>query len=100
MQLAFAGTQGPRVLPGTYTARMTKGGEVYEQKFEVGLDRRAGLLERHFLARVAHEALAFGDGGGAGFLDAKPANYFHPLVGLKVFVMLEEMGNLLEGYFR
>jgi len=41
VQLAFAGTQGPRVLPGTYTARMTKGGEVYEQKFEVGLDRRA-----------------------------------------------------------
>ncbi|MGB7904600.1 MAG: hypothetical protein WCF43_07905 [Steroidobacteraceae bacterium] len=41
VQLAFAGTQGPRVLPGTYTARMTKGGEVYEQKFDVGLDRRA-----------------------------------------------------------
>ena len=40
-QLAFAGTQGPRVLPGTYTVRMTKGGEVYEAKFEVGLDRRA-----------------------------------------------------------
>jgi photosystem II stability/assembly factor-like uncharacterized protein len=41
VQLAFAGTQGPRVLPGTYTARMTKGGQVYEQKFDVGLDRRA-----------------------------------------------------------
>jgi photosystem II stability/assembly factor-like uncharacterized protein len=40
-QLAFAGTQGPRVLPGTYTVRMTKGGQVYEQKIEVGLDRRA-----------------------------------------------------------
>ncbi|MGI9245242.1 MAG: WD40/YVTN/BNR-like repeat-containing protein [Steroidobacteraceae bacterium] len=41
VQLAFAGTQGPRVLPGTYTVRMTKGGEVYEQPIEVGLDRRA-----------------------------------------------------------
>ncbi len=41
VQLAFAGTQGPRVLPGTYTARMTKGGQVYERKFDVGLDRRA-----------------------------------------------------------
>ena len=41
VQLAFAGTQGPRVLPGTYTARMTKGGQVYEQTFDVGLDRRA-----------------------------------------------------------
>jgi photosystem II stability/assembly factor-like uncharacterized protein len=40
-QLAFAGTQGPRVLPGTYTARLTKGGKVYEHKFEIGLDRRA-----------------------------------------------------------
>ncbi len=41
VQLAFAGTQGPRVLPGTYTARMTKGGQVYEHQFDVGLDRRA-----------------------------------------------------------
>src|SRR5512139_2809982 len=38
----------------------------------------AGLLERHFLARVAHEALAFGDGGGAGFLD----DLVRPAVGL------------------
>jgi hypothetical protein len=29
------------VLPGTYTARLTKGGKVYEHKFEIGLDRRA-----------------------------------------------------------
>ncbi len=40
-QLAFAGTQGPRVLPGTYSARLTKNKQVYETKFEVGLDRRA-----------------------------------------------------------
>ncbi len=41
VQLAYAGTQGPRVLPGTYTARMTKGGQVYEQPIDVGLDRRS-----------------------------------------------------------
>ena len=41
VQLAFAGAQGPRVLPGTYTVRMTKGGTVYESKFDVVLDRRA-----------------------------------------------------------
>ena len=29
-QLAFAATQGPRVLPGTYTVRLTKGGKAYE----------------------------------------------------------------------
>jgi photosystem II stability/assembly factor-like uncharacterized protein len=41
VQLAGAGTQGIRVLPGTYTVRMTKGGEVYESKVQVDLDRRA-----------------------------------------------------------
>jgi photosystem II stability/assembly factor-like uncharacterized protein len=40
-QAAFAGTQGARVVPGTYTVRMTKGGKVYEQTLQVGLDRRA-----------------------------------------------------------
>ena len=39
-QLAFAGTRGPRVLPGTYTVRMTKGDKVSETKLTVGLDRR------------------------------------------------------------
>ncbi|MEP6808919.1 MAG: sialidase [Chthoniobacterales bacterium] len=40
-QLAFAGTRGPRVLPGVYTVRMTKDGKVSETKLTVGLDRRA-----------------------------------------------------------
>jgi photosystem II stability/assembly factor-like uncharacterized protein len=40
-QLAFSGTQGPRVLPGTYTVRLTKGDKTYETKLNVGLDRRA-----------------------------------------------------------
>lgn len=39
-QVAFNATQGPRVPPGTYTVRMTKGEEVYETQLEVGLDRR------------------------------------------------------------
>ncbi|MEQ1513942.1 MAG: hypothetical protein ABL934_14840 [Lysobacteraceae bacterium] len=33
--------QGPRVAPGTYTVRMTKGDRVYEDTIAVGLDRRA-----------------------------------------------------------
>jgi hypothetical protein len=41
VQLAYAGTQGPRVLPGTYTVRMTKGDDVREASFQIGLDRRA-----------------------------------------------------------
>jgi photosystem II stability/assembly factor-like uncharacterized protein len=40
-QLAFYATQGPRVLPGSYTLRLTKGREVLESKLEVGVDRRA-----------------------------------------------------------
>jgi photosystem II stability/assembly factor-like uncharacterized protein len=64
VQLAFAGTQGPRVLPGTYTVRMTKGGQVYEQKIEVGLDRRAKFTlddrkQQYDAAMRVHEL--FGD---------------------------------------
>jgi hypothetical protein len=40
-QLAYAGSQGPMVLPGTYSVRMTKGSEVYDSKILVELDRRA-----------------------------------------------------------
>ncbi len=40
-QIAFSSSQGPRVLPGTYTARLTRGTEVIETKLKVGLDRRA-----------------------------------------------------------
>ena len=39
--LAFSASRGPRVPPGTYTARLTKGVKVIETKIEVGLDRRA-----------------------------------------------------------
>jgi photosystem II stability/assembly factor-like uncharacterized protein len=39
-QVAFNSTQGPRVPPGTYTVRLTKGKDVYETKVDVGLDRR------------------------------------------------------------
>lgn len=39
--LAFNSSQGPRVLPGTYTFRLTKGKEVFETKMDIGLDPRA-----------------------------------------------------------
>ncbi len=45
VQLAFAGTQGPRYLPGTYTVRMTKDDKPYETKITVALDRRAKFSE-------------------------------------------------------
>lgn len=40
VQVAFAGTQGPRVPPGTYTVRMVRGEKTYETRLAVGLDRR------------------------------------------------------------
>jgi len=40
VQLAFAGTQGPRVPPGSYTVRMVKDGQTYDTPLTVGLDRR------------------------------------------------------------
>ena len=39
-QIAGSGLTGPRVLPGTYTVRMTKNGKPYEMKLNVVLDRR------------------------------------------------------------
>src|ERR1700674_310517 len=37
----FQAAQGPRVLPGTYTIRMTKGDQVYTEPLKVVLDPRA-----------------------------------------------------------
>ena len=39
--IAGSATQGPRVPPGVYTVRMTKGDHVYEDKINVGLDPRS-----------------------------------------------------------
>ena len=40
-QVAFSASSGPRVPPGTYTLRLTRGAEVIETKLTIGLDRRA-----------------------------------------------------------
>ncbi|MBS0395565.1 MAG: sialidase, partial [Proteobacteria bacterium] len=42
-QAAFAAFRGPRVVPGRYRVRLTKGDQVVEQTLEVGLDRRASF---------------------------------------------------------
>jgi photosystem II stability/assembly factor-like uncharacterized protein len=43
---AFGAAIGPRVLPGTYTVRMTKGDKVYTSKLKVVLDPRAPYNEQ------------------------------------------------------
>jgi len=40
-QVAFSASQGPRVVPGDYTVRLTKGDQVYEAPLKISLDRRA-----------------------------------------------------------
>jgi hypothetical protein len=40
-EVAFSSSQGPRLLPGTYTLRMTKAGKVYTTTLAVLKDRRA-----------------------------------------------------------
>jgi photosystem II stability/assembly factor-like uncharacterized protein len=39
--LAFSSAQGPRIPPGTYSARLTKAGKVYAMPLTITLDRRA-----------------------------------------------------------
>jgi len=39
--VAYGASQGPRVLPGTYTVRLTKGDQTFESKLVLGLDARA-----------------------------------------------------------
>ena len=39
----FEATQGPRVLPGTYTVKMTKGDNVYTEQINVTLDPRVNF---------------------------------------------------------
>ena len=39
--VAGSAQRGPRVVPGTYTVRMTKGSKTYETKITVGLDPRS-----------------------------------------------------------
>jgi photosystem II stability/assembly factor-like uncharacterized protein len=43
---AFSASTGPRVLPGAYTIRMTKGDKVYTSKVKVVLDPRAPYNEQ------------------------------------------------------
>jgi hypothetical protein len=37
----FEAAQGPRVLPGTYTVKLTKGDQVYTERLDVAIDPRA-----------------------------------------------------------
>ena len=42
---AFEAAQGPRVLPGTYTVKLTRGKDVYTTKMVIKLDARAKFTE-------------------------------------------------------
>jgi len=63
-QISFAGTRGPRLVPGVYTVRLTKAGKVSETKLTIGLDHRAKFSaadrKAQFDAAMKVDAL-FGD---------------------------------------
>jgi hypothetical protein len=52
-QIAASGITGPRVLPGTYTVRMTKNNKPYETKLTIALDRRDKFTEADRKAQYA-----------------------------------------------
>jgi Sortilin, neurotensin receptor 3, len=60
-QAAMAGSVGARVVPGRYTVRLTKNGEVHEQRLDIGLDARAdyGAADRseHYAAAMQVSAV-------------------------------------------
>lgn len=58
--VAYSASRGPRVLPGTYTLRLTKGKETLSTKLEVTIDRRAPykLPERKLQVEAAMKAHA------------------------------------------
>jgi photosystem II stability/assembly factor-like uncharacterized protein len=62
--IAGSSTQGPRVVPGTYTVRLTRGVDKIETKLVIGVDRRAPYSvadrQRQFDAVMKAHAL-FGD---------------------------------------
>ncbi|HMD43442.1 MAG TPA: hypothetical protein VKH45_10230 [Candidatus Acidoferrum sp.] len=38
---AFEASEGPRVVPGTYTVKLTRGNDIYTEKIDVSIDARA-----------------------------------------------------------
>ena len=63
-QVAFGASSGPRVVPGTYTVRLTDGPQVVDTKLAIGLDTRAPYKvadrKAHFDAVMTAHAL-FGE---------------------------------------
>jgi hypothetical protein len=63
-QVAFNASQGPRLVPGTYTVRLTSGSDVATTKLVIGVDRRApyGVAQRRAQFDAVMKARAlFGD---------------------------------------
>jgi photosystem II stability/assembly factor-like uncharacterized protein len=73
-QVASNASQGPRVVPGRYTVRMTEAGRAIETRLDIGLDRRAPFTmadrRAHFDAAVRARALFEDMSGITDRLDA------------------------------
>jgi photosystem II stability/assembly factor-like uncharacterized protein len=55
-QTSGSATQGPRVVPGRYTVRLTENGKKYETTLDIGLDRRAPFTVAD--RKAQHDAVA------------------------------------------
>ena len=85
VQLAQAGTQGVRVLPGRYTVRMEKNGHVYDTALTVGLDRRVAWSEADRRAQFTAAQQVYA-------LFADEAGLFEQIAGLRTQVAAAAKG--------
>jgi photosystem II stability/assembly factor-like uncharacterized protein len=96
--VAFGASHGPRVLPGMYTVRLTKGSEVVETKLPIGLDRRAPYdvadRKQQFDAAMRVHAL-FGE--MSGLVDQIEAARAGALARLKAVPQNDELGKRVAG---
>jgi hypothetical protein len=103
--LAFNASQGPRVVPGEYTVRLTRGAEVIETKLSVGLDRRAtyAVAERQeqFSAAMRVHALFERMSGVVDRIDGARAKASPPLAArldeLKKKIVATKEGGAITG---
>ncbi len=88
VQLAQAGTSGPRVLPGRYTVRMSKNGKVTETALTVGLDRRSTFT-------VADRAAQYAATNQVKALFADETQLLARIVGLREALSLRQKPDAL-----
>ncbi|MBV9103046.1 MAG: sialidase [Candidatus Eremiobacteraeota bacterium] len=97
----FQAAQGPRVMPGTYTVKMTKGNQVYTERLQVALDPRAPYSVRDRAAQFALAMrlygllnhMSFGVAAIEGVRDAAMADLAQLAAGDVLRTRLQQLSN-------